>query len=312
MNYWITVHWPPHEGQPKDDVAAGIWVPEGRQSAVTEFEAGDLVLIYHPKTGRTIVKERADGSIEQIKCQEGREGIVGIGCALASITRHNDIKPEKYIDGTELWWCWHAELKLISRSGFVPRKELCKTLGYKDSYNLRGFGDGRSGLKKIDSKVFEELCRLFLEEERKTLPVIQSHEGRSYAGGGESDAHRALKHYVAEHCSDVFGENGLKWVHTEYQFSTGDRADIVLEDKYGRIMGVEIEINVGKSDLTGTLQAIKYRWMLEVLRGCKHGDSRAALVAYTIDEEVKRISEAYNVECIEVSRSIVTNSSDKV
>ena len=229
---------------------------------------------------------------------------------------HRDIEPEKYIEGTkisEIWWCWHADLELISRSGFVPRKDVCKALGYSESYNFRGFGDAHSGLKKINAKVFEELCSLFLEGGRKALlPVIQSNEGNSYGGGGESDAHRALKHYVAKHCSDVFGEDGLKWVHTEYQFSTGDRADIVLEDKYGRIMGVEIEVDVGKSDLTGTLQAIKYRWMLEVLRSCKHGDSRAALVAYTIDEEVKRISEAYNVECIEVSRSLVTNSGHKV
>lgn len=309
MNHWITVHWPPHEGKPINDVAPGVWVPDGRESAALDFAEGDLVLIYHPKTGRTIVEQNPDGSVVHHHCQVGREGIVGIGRALEQVTASSDIKPEKYTDGTEIWWRWHAELELLSTSGFVPRKGLCTALGFSESYNFRGFGDKHSGLKKIDASVFDGIVASFRKAGTKTLPVLHpTAGGSSHGGGGESVAHLNLKNYVAQHCSAVFGEKGLLHSHTEYPFPTGDRADIVLEDKYGRIVGVEIEIDVGSADLTGTLQAIKYRWMLEAIKGTKHGESRAALVAYSIDESVKQTSKRYGVECIEVSRSLVESS----
>ena len=72
MNYWITVHCPPREDQPKDRVAAGVWLNEKYQSAAVEFAAGDEILIYHPKTGKTIVEEQANGSLTKINCQQGR------------------------------------------------------------------------------------------------------------------------------------------------------------------------------------------------------------------------------------------------
>ena len=308
MNYWMTVHWPPHEGLPIDDVAAGVWVPEGRQTAALDFAEGDLVLIYHPRTGRTAVEEKPDGSVVYHPCQRGREGVVGVGRALVPITARSNIEPEKYTDGTEIWWRWHAELELLVTSGFVPREYVCKALGFKESYNFRGFGDAHSGLKKIDASVFDEILGLLRKAGSKQLPIIQPVGGCPHGGGVESDAHRALKNYVAEHCADVFGEGGLVHMHTEYSFTTGDRADIVLEDRFGRIMGVEVEVDVGPHDLTGTLQAVKYRWMLEVVRGSKHRRSRAALVAYSIDESVRQISREYGVECIEVLRSTIENS----
>jgi hypothetical protein len=38
----------------------------------------------------------------------------------------------------------------------------------------------------------------------------------------------------------------------------------VLSDHAGRIIGVEIEVNVGSGQWPGLLQAIKYRYMLEL------------------------------------------------
>ncbi|MCG2710905.1 MAG: hypothetical protein L6416_01010 [Candidatus Omnitrophica bacterium] len=57
----------------------------------------------------------------------------------------------------------------------------------------------------------------------------------------------------------MLNEEGLITIGKEYPFPTNDRADIVLKDKYGRIIGVEIEVEVNDDENAGPIQAIKYR-----------------------------------------------------
>ncbi|HCS53139.1 hypothetical protein [uncultured Rubinisphaera sp.] len=305
MNYWLTTHWPPYEDEPAHSVAAGVWIPEGRQAAGTDFAPGDFVFIYHPRSGRTLIEPLADGSTRNRRCQTGREGIVAIAKATDSIHAQPDSTPEKYTDGTETLWRWHAPLKLISTSGFVPSSEVLNALEYKSTYNFRGFGDYHSGLKKLTDCQFNILRdRFSTSVDLKSLDSKSPISGHTPEGGGESDAHRNLKEYVAANPSIVIGEPNVETVAVERSFPTGDRADIVLRDQFGSIIGLEIELDIPPHDITGPLQAIKYRRMLEMVSGVRHGDGRAILVAHTIPEDVRTICEQYEIECF------VVNSAD--
>lgn len=305
MNYWLTTHWPPYEDQPAESVADGVWLPEGRQAAATDFARDDLVFIYHPRSGRTLIEPLADGSTRYHRCQIGREGIVAIGKATDAIHALADSMPERYTDGTETWWRWYAPLKLLSTSGFVPRISVLAALGYKSTYNFRGFGDYHSGLKKLTEGQFNILRSQFSDSiEFKSLDSQFPEAGHS-AEGGESDAHRKLKEYVAANPSKVLGEPNVVTLAIERPFSTGDRADVVLRDQFGRFIGLEIELEIPHGDITGPLQAIKYRRMLEMVSGSRHGDGRAILVAHAIPDDVRTVCRQYEVECFLVSNADV-------
>jgi hypothetical protein len=200
-------------------------------------------------------------------------------------------------------------MELLSRSGFVPRLQLNRVLGYKDGCRLRGFGDRHSGLKRITAEEYARLAALFRKGNPVRLPPSPStcsiHEIDGNGGTGESDAHRHLKEYIASNPSTILGEPGLRTVALEYLFPTGDRADVVMEDHAGRIVGVEVEVVVGEKQWEGVLQAIKYRYMLEPLTQRHPGDSRAFLVAYDIMPSMKKQCERYGVQCISVDRKRV-------
>jgi RecB family endonuclease NucS len=110
---------------------------------------------------------------------------------------------------------------------------------------------------------------------------------------------------VAQNPSLALAEPGLTTVETEYSFGTGDRADIVLVDSYGRIVGVEVEPKVGDANEYGPLQAIKYRRMLEWKTNRSPGDSRSVLVAYSISPIMRQKCVRYGIECYEVSLNSV-------
>lgn len=306
MNYWITTHWPPYEDESEDSVAAGVWVPEGRQAAGTDFAPDDFIFIYHPRSGRTLIEPLANGTTRHRRCQTGREGIVAVARAMDSIRALTDSTPEHYTDGTETWWRWYAPLKLLSQSGFVPRAAVLDTLGYKSTYNLRGFGDLHSGLKKITEDQFRTLRDLFnASAGTKSLDTKLPMPGHAMEDGGESQAHLTLKEYVAANPAIVLGEPLVETVTVERPFPTGDRADIVMRDQFGRVIGLEVELDISSGDITGPLQAIKYRRMLEMVSGIKHGDGRAILVAHSIPKDVRYLCEQYEVECFVVNRSDV-------
>lgn len=309
MNYWLTTHWPPYVDEPADGVASGLWLPDGRESAGTATAKGDLVFIYQPRSGRTLVETQADGSKRNRVCRQGREGIVALGEVEAQFTALADSTPDQYADGTSVWWRWYAPLTLLNRSGFVGRAELLPVIDYSANYNLRGLGEQHSGLKKLDVSQFEQLLALF----RSAVPLENrdNHSGQ-HGGVGETQPHLDLKEYVAAHPSIAMQEAGMTLIAVERPFPTGDRADIVLQDRFGRIVGLEIEITVPAGDLTGALQAIKYRRMLEMVTGVRHGDGRAVLIAYDIAADVRSLCEQYDVECFEVSRSTVAAWRDLV
>lgn len=309
MNFWITSHWPPRKDGDPDDVASGVWLPDGREGAGHDLKAGDKILVYQARTGRPEIRKKVDGTRITVSCIEGKEGIIAICKALSEVYADDSIEASQYVDGSEIWWRWHAPLKIISKSGFVPRKHMNQLLGYKVGYNLRGFGDLHSGLKKISEVQYNDLVTKF-RGEVQPLPIIPSKKPKtknigSGGKGGESLEHYLLKHYVASNPSVTLQENGIKTFGVEFPFPTGDRADILLLDHFGRIIGVEIEITVENDQLEGLLQSIKYRYMAELMTDRQSGDSRAILIAYSISEKMKALCSRYDIQHIEVEKQVV-------
>ncbi|GFE60798.1 hypothetical protein [Geobacter sp. AOG2] len=300
MNYWLTTHWPPYEGDPADQVSGGVWVPDGREAAATGFAEGDVVFIYHPRSGRTLIETLSDGTERLRRCQKGREGVVAVGIVDSPLKSLDDEPKERYTNGTETWWRWYAPVTLQSRSGFIPRERLATALGYKSNYNLRGLGEKHSGLKMLTFQEYETLLRLYRESTPTEPPITITNGTHPPIGGGEGPQHLALKEYVAAHPSLVLGEPDVTTFAVERGFPTGDRADIVLRDRYGRFIGLEVEVVVGSGDIIGALQAVKYRRMLEMAMGARQDDSRAVLVAHSIATDVKMLCAKYDVECREV------------
>jgi len=299
MNYWLTTHWPQRYG---DNIKYenGIWLKEGDQNYGKDIKIGDTVLIYESKTGRTIRQKNLNGTTTLVKCNKGREGIIQIGEITTELYIDETKKEETYTDGSVRWWRWHARAKIKSQSGFVPRKRVNEVLGYSSTYPMKGYGTGHTGLDKISKEVYEILLTAYNSSLKGLRVDLVENKKREFKEN-ESPAHKKLKEYVASNPSNILKEDGLTLVMVEYPFPTMDRADIVLKDKYGNLIGVEIELIVGDDDYEGPLQAIKYRRMLEWLFDRAQGDSRSILVANKISNKIKEKCKVYDIECFEIN-----------
>ncbi len=306
MAYWITTHWPPREDDESEE-GSGVWLPDGRHNIGVRIAVDDMLFVYESLSGRTVLRELANGKSQRVHCRHGKEGIVHLSRISAPISADPASRPESYSDGTTIWWRWYAPANILTRSGFVPRQEVAEILGYKRNYNFRGFGQEHSGLREISESQFNALLNQFAAARPLTLPQRSvPRAAKGGLGGGESIEHKQLKEFVASDPVAALSETGLRTIKVEYAFPTGDRADIVLADKYNRIIGVEIEPNVDDADEIGVLQAIKYRRMLEWSANRAFGDSRSILVAYRISSKMKKRCANYEVECFEVPRSRLT------
>jgi len=308
MNYWLTTHWPPRRDEAADTIAPGIWIQSKQKLAGKELRVNDLVLIYQSRSGKSEIVPELDG-VRIVRRHQGKEGIVAIAKVCAQLY---DEKPKSesnhYSDGSSKWWRWRAPLEILSRSGFVPRPKINKVFQYKSNYNYRGFGDLHSGLKRITKDQYYALSDMFRGQQSDIeLPKKRiSNFPRTGIGTGiESVEHRQLKEYVAADPSTVLGEYGLRTLAVEYEFATEDKADIALWDHAGRAIGVEVEVAVGNGQTVGILQAIKYRYMLELCTKRALGDSRALLVAYSISPAMQKLCNKYSVEYREFERKTV-------
>lgn len=84
-------------------------------------------------------------------------------------------------------------------------------------------------------------------------------------GGGESEAHKALKKYVAEH-PELFGVSLTAKVTEEYPLHSRDVLDVFFETE-GEWVGIEVKSRVSDGDMLdyrrGVYQVVKYRSLLE-------------------------------------------------
>lgn len=303
MRYWVTTHWPPRIDEAENG-ESGVWLPEGREAAGKNLSPGDMVVIYQALAGRTEIRKLPNGKEKRIPCRSGKGGVVQYGKVTDELATLPDSRPEHYTDGTTIWWRWFAPVKILSRSGFVPRVELAHSLRFKPKYPFKGFGTLKSGLKEITKAQYQDIITKFHSYQPIKLPKPSKHPGKGKGGGPESQIHKDLKEYVANNPIEAIGE-GTETLKVEYTFPTGDRADIVLNDSYQRILAVEIEPAVGDGDLEGPLQAIKYRYMLEMMTNRAPGDSRAILIAHSISQKIQELCNKYGIHCIQISKKTV-------
>lgn len=300
--YWLTTHWPPRQGaRPNPN---GIWLADGHQSVGTELRSMDHVIIYESRTGRDEIQSLTDVDQKIIRSVLGHEGVIAI-CEVTRELFADGVEEEtKYRDGSKIWWKWYAPTKTITTSGFVSRARLNQILGFKPDYLFRGAGEMHSGLKRLTAPEFDAIVNAFREGEKTAERGTRSgHPGVDAAG--ESNAHRILKEYVASDPAGVLDENGLETQAVEFEFPSHDRADIYLHDRFGRVIGVEVEVDVGPNDIVGPLQALKYRTMLEFLANRKANEGRAFLIAYSIDAAIAKKCNEYGIECFEFTREEV-------
>jgi len=315
MNYWLTTHWPPVLDS-TDKTPSGIYVQNGKEKAGEDLLPGDKVLIYQSLKGRDIIRRTADGIKKRVKSRLGRKGIVVIAEATEKLTDDPESIKTEYWGGETRWWRWYAETRVISENGFVPLKDVNRVLGYKENNVLHGFGDRKSGLKKITEAEYNEFIDIFKKNipSRPTIEKLKKKYGSfsgKHDGVGESNEHLHLKEYIASDPSVALGERGLKTKGIEYKFPTGDRADLVLEDNEGRIIGLEVEVIAEEDQWVGIYQAIKYRYMLALDDERKYSETRAMLVAYSLSPDIKKVCKEYDVECFVIDEIKVKNWVEK-
>lgn len=181
---------------------------------------------------------------------------------------------------------WRADLPLYS---------------HEESGYFR-WGDEEPGTGEQPGRVFEA-------DNLGTIAIPAppgSHVG-SYGAGGESAAHRLLKHYVAAHPLE-FGLSVGAVPHLEYRFATGDRVDVMFENHLPDRTVVEVEVEGEQQICIGIHQAIKYRSLAAADAGYPLLTSRVRSVVVAYETDYPRASELagrYEIPLIAVNRDRV-------
>ena len=144
--YWITTQWPQLTNQFNNPKNQSLYLkPENSKVVEGQMMIGDIVFIYQSKTGPEEIEDN-----RVFKRHQGVEGINQISI-VSNIKKEKDCFNLHFKDCSQNW-CEYAEMKTLNRNIFIPRKEICEILGYSDNYNLHGFGDSHSGIKKINKE----------------------------------------------------------------------------------------------------------------------------------------------------------------
>jgi hypothetical protein len=307
MNYWLTTHWPPRIDD-HDHSPGGVWVVEGKQTIIGNVQSGDLVWIYESGSGKTVIREQANGTSQRVPCKQGRQGVIALCRITAPAFAREDATPERYVDGRTMWWRWYAPTVALNTTGFVPRRETAILLGYSPDYLFRGFGTGSSGLKGVTESQHHALLQAFrgsagLKQKRRLEQITYPGHGQ----GGEGRIHKELKEAIAANPAELLGEEGLSLARLEYSFPTGDRIDVLLLDQYGRYVAVEVEPACDESEICGPLQCMKYRAMLSYFVGAPIQEIRAILASPEIHSEVRDRCSKHGVETVITGKTRLLN-----
>ncbi|MYC75892.1 DUF91 domain-containing protein [Candidatus Poribacteria bacterium] len=122
--------------------------------------------------------------------------------------------------------------------------------------------------------------------------------GSGGSGGGEGEKHRTLKEYLADNPSQLGA--GLTLVQTEYEFESGDRVDILLQDSSGNPVTVEVKPYILPESYGEVWQAVRYKHIAAVqykLPSCKQ--VRSILAAPEIPDDVKAKCKELGIEPFE-------------
>lgn len=133
----------------------------------------------------------------------------------------------------------------------------------------------------------------------RRLPVIdQVGFGGGGFAGGESEAHRKLKEYVAAHPEKIGLPRNAR-AEIEFPYLCGDQVDVKFDLPDGSAAVVEIETIDG---WTGAHQCIKYRALLEAALGQPLGGGRvqAILVAHCFDAHTLAFAKKYAIRTVQL------------
>ncbi len=251
----------------------------------------------------------ADGTTFARQKVRGRAGVVALVRVIERATQPPESHEEQYDNGERMWWRYCAQTEPVNSGGFIPRSTFLPLIGYKANWNLHGFGDNHSGVKRLGAEEFTQLRALY-EESAEHLDLerlVRNTERVSFGGaGGEGPDHRALKGRIAADPATVLGEEGLTLYEVEFPFRcTGDRIDIVLRDRDKRYVAVEVEVQCSESELAGPLQCMKYRSMLAYLLRRPITEVRCILAAHQIASEVSQRCDDFEIQAVVVPRMFV-------
>jgi hypothetical protein len=306
MNYWLTTHWPAPADTPASEPHGDVWVKDGKWNVIKQLAPGDLVFIYESRSGPLPLRYDSHGLSFRAPKALGREGIVALVRVVEPAKQPAESAPELYDNGQKMWWRYRAVTEPVNSGGFIRRSKFLPLLGYKATWNLHGFGDNNSGVKRLEAHEFTGLRKLYEEsadqEDRKR--DSNNTRGGHFGGcGGEGEVHKALKELIAADPAGVLGEDGLSLFQLEYPFKcTGDRIDVVLRDKDKKYVAVEVEVECDKDHRAGPLQCIKYRAMLAYVFDRPLKEVRCILVAHKIVPTIRARCAAFGIETATVAR----------
>jgi hypothetical protein len=107
----MTTHWPPPESE-QGEVADGVWLPDGRESAGRDLTAGDRVIIYQTRSGPVQLLRTPDGKEKKIRCVNGAEGIIAITMVKDPLLANGRPDPTTYLGRQNpIWWRGSPESK---------------------------------------------------------------------------------------------------------------------------------------------------------------------------------------------------------
>lgn len=305
MNYWLTTHWPRPKGTPESKPYADVYVKDGQWHVIERLAPGDLVFIYESQSGSLPVRLNPNNMLSA----RGRAGIVALVRVIESAAQPQDSVRELYDNGEILWWRFRAPTETVNSGGFIPRAQFLPLIGYKPSWNLHGFGDNHSGVKRLSADEFAAIRELYEDSANRNDQERLRRNNRTgqFGGpGGEGEIHRALKERIAANPSMVLGEEGLTLYEIEFPFGcTGDRIDVVLRDKDKKFVAVEVEVECDRNHSAGPLQCMKYRAMLAYSFERPVQEVRCILAAHAIASEVKRRCTAFEIQTITIEKPII-------
>lgn len=132
--------------------------------------------------------------------------------------------------------------------------------------------------------------------------IERDREGVGRALGGEGQAHKLLKLYLARH-PELVGASPNAEPFVEYQFKTGDRVDLMFKNHFPERTVVEIEVEGRDNLLVGVHQAVKYAALAAMERDFPVVTHRVRphVVAYKVDyPAVLEVADRYGVNLVAV------------
>jgi hypothetical protein len=253
------------------------------------------------------MRRNPDGSLYAPPKARGKAGVVALVRVVEPAKQPPNSTEVQYDNGQVMWWRFWAPTEPVNSGGFIARATFLPIVGYNPSWNLHGFGDNHSGVKRLTPEEFMVLRTMYEEsaDQADSERIACNTRGGGFGGpGGEGLEHRSLKERIAADPAAVLREDGLTLCKVEFPFNcTGDRIDVLLRDKDKKFVAVEVEVECDRNHLAGPLQCMKYRAMLAYLFRRPLEEVRCVLAAHSIVPEVQRRCADFEIQPIMVPRA---------